>query len=412
MSLTSFLAQSPAINSQSTGSSSTSLPPWYSQYISGILSNAAGWAQQGAPIFPGPQVAPLTQAQQASYNTVNNATGLGSGIAQQGVGMVNNAMGQPNASQAANPYLGQAQRGIQGAMGMPNAAQAGNPYVQSAASPISSQMGQFMNPFLNQVVQGNQQLQNLNFQENVLPALQDQFTSAGQVGGGTRQGVYANQAARNMDLANAIAGGQTLAGGFNTALSGATGQQQLLGQLGSTAGSLANQAQGTGLYGAGLLSSLGSTAGGLANASQQTGIAGGNALGNLGTTAQNNALNQALVQNQMGLQQQAQQQQNYNVANQNYQTQFNWPLTAAQGMGSALAGMQIPTASSNYGYQSPQATYGQSPLGSALSTGLSAYGMGNIFGYGNKGGSVRGFKRGGPVKGTLRLKSPLEVAYG
>lgn len=413
MSLTSFLTQSPAINQQNQGQAFQSLPQWYNDYASGILSNAAQFAGQGPPMFPGPQVAGLTPDQQASYGTVQGQQGVGSGLAQQGFNTVSGAAGMPNASQASNPYLQQSQSGIYGALGQPNAAQAGNPYLNAASAPISSQMGQFMNPYMQNVVNTGNTLTSRNFTENVLPALQDQFTAAGQVGGGSQQGLYAERMARDLNLNQQMASGNLLAGGFNTALQGAQGQQQLYGQLGANAGNLANAAQGTGLYGAGLLGSLGSTAGGMANASQQTGIGAGLAQGFLGSTVQNNALQQAMAQNQMGQQQQAQTQQNYNTALNNYMQQFNWPMTASGAMGQALGSVIAPMGQQRYDYGSPPAGYGGSPLGSALGTYGLVSGLGNIFGFGSKGGRVQSYKKGGRVLHLKpRVKSPLEYSHG
>lgn len=414
MSLTSFLTQSPAINQQGINQTSTQLPQWYSDYASGILSNAAQWGQQGAPIFPGPQVAGLSPDQQSSYGTVAGQQGVGSGIAQQGVNQVQNTLGQPNALQAGSPYLNSSAGGIYGSLGMQNASQAASPYLNAAAQPISGQMGQFMNPYLNQVVNTNNYLTNRQFNEQVLPNLQNQFTQAGQVYGGSNQGVFANQLARNLNLNQLMSNANTLAGGFNTALQGATQQQGLLGSLGSSAGQLANAAQGTNLYGAGLLGSLGSTAGGLANAAQNTGIGGGTALGNLGSTEQNNALNQAYAQNQMGLQQQQQTQANYNAAMNNFNTQFNWPLTASQGMQSALAGIQTPQGISSYNYASPQAGYGLSPIQAGMGTYGGISNLASALGIA-RGGHIRTYARGGRVVRPLlrmRRKSPLEISCG
>lgn len=409
MSLTSFLTQSPAVNQQQTGQISQALPQWYADYTAGILSNAAQFANQGYNPYPGPQVAGPSADQQSSYGTVNQATGLGQGIAQQGVGMLNNSMAGPNPLQTANPYLQSANQGIQGALGQPNAAQAGNPYLQSASSPVSGQIGQFMNPYMNDVVNTGNFLTSRNFNENVLPGLQDQFTQAGQVGGGTRQGLMAERMGRDLNLNQQMASGNLLAGGFNTALGGAQGQQQLLAGIGNTAGNLANAAQGTGLYGAGLQAGLGSTAGGLAGSGEALGISGANTLGGLGTTAQGNALQQAMVQNQMGQQQQQNTQANYNVGLQNFLQQQQYPLMASQAMGSALQGIQVPSATTSYGYQTPQAGYGNSPLTNMLGTYAGVSGLGNALGYGARGGYVR-MAKGGRVRKTLTLKSPLQVA--
>jgi hypothetical protein len=434
---------------QTLNQSSTTLPQWYTDYTQGILQNAAQWANQGPQIYGGPQVAPLSGDQQQSYQTVQGAQGLGTNQALQGANIATNALGQqsplqaanpflsaasntagsalgqPNALQAANPYLQSAQSGIQSALGQPNAMQAANPYLQGAAAPISSQMGQFMNPYMKDVVNATDQLSAQNFNQNVLPALQDQFTQAGQVLGSTRQGEYAQKLGAAENLNEQMANSSLLASGFNTALGGAEAQQQALAGLAGTAANAANAAQGTGLYGAGLTAGLGSTAGGLQNAAQQTGLsgaglygnlglgagnlqnagvgtqlAGANTLGNLGTTALNNTLNQATLQNQMGQQQQAQTQANYNVPYQQFQQQANFPLAASQAMQGALQGIQVPYGVTNYNY-SPyaQSSSGlQNLVGGAVSgqqLGSIIGNLGNIFGGAKKGGHIK-MASGGP----------------
>lgn len=448
MSLTSFLTQQPMQYQQTLNQSSTTLPQWYTDYTQGILQNAAQYANQGYQQYQGPQVAPLSQDQQTSYGTVGGAQGLGTNQALQGANVATNALGQqsplqaanpyfgsamgqagstlggPNALQAANPYLQTAQGGINSSLSQPNAAQAANPYLQAASNPLANQMQSFMNPYLNQVVNASDQLSAQNFNQNVLPALQDQFTQAGQVYGGSRQGQYAEQLGQAENLNEQMANSSMLASGFNTALGGAEAQQQALAGMAGTAANAANAAQGTGLYGAGLTAGLGSTAGGLQNAAQQTGLSGANlygnlgsaagnlqnagvgtqlsganTLGNLGSSALNDTLSQATLQNQMGQQQQAQTQANYNVPYQQFQQQTQWPMTAASAMQSALQGIQVPSGVTNYGY-SP---YGQSSsglqqlLGGSLTGSQLGSSLASLLGMAAKGGSVR-YAQGGPIR--------------
>lgn len=359
MSLSSFLTQAPINYAQSGSQTSTALPSWYNDYTQGILQNAAQFANQGYQAYPGPQVAPLNPLQQGAASTVYNQTGVGSGIAQQGVNAANNALAGPNASQASTPYLQAAQKGIGSALQGPNALTASNPYLSAAATPTSSQIGNYLNPYINDVVNSTDALSARNFNENVLPALQDQFSQAGQVYGGTRQGYGAALLGSQEQLNEQMANASLLSSGYNTALQGAQTQAQILGGLGSTAANAGNAVQGNALYGSGLTAGLGSTAGSLANATQQTGLSGAQTLGNLGTTEQNNAISQALAQNAFGTQQQQQQQNQYSTAYQNFLNQTQFPALAAQEMGSALQGIQVPTATTNYS----TLPYGQSSTG-------------------------------------------------
>lgn len=419
MSLTSFLTQSPMQYAQGMSQTSSQLPSWYNDYTQGILANASQFANQGYQAYPGPQVAPLTADQQSSYNTVAGpAASMGVTGAQAGTAQANSALAGPNASQAANPYLTAAQSGINSAVGGPNASTAAQPYLNAAAQPLSQQMGQFMNPYINDVVNSSNKLSSQNFNQNVLPALQDQFTRAGQVYGGSQQGLYAQRLGSQENLNEQMTDASLLSSGFNTALGGAEAQSGINSGLASTAANAANSAQGNALYGSGLTAGLGSTAGSLANASQQTGLSGASTLANLGASGENSALAQAAAQNQMGTQQQQQTQNNYSTQYQNFLNQQNWPMTAATAMGSALQGIQVPTGSTNYSYQ----PYGlsSSPLQSGLATAGGIYsGINTLLGNA-RGGSIQKLAGGGrpahvsflpsvkPVLGLkMRVRSPL-----
>lgn len=402
MSLTSFLTQSPMNYAQGMSQTSSQLPSWYNDYTQGILANAAQFANQGYQQYQGPQVAGLTPDQQASYNTVRGANQGVTGAAA-GTNQANNALAGPNASQAANPYLAAAQSGINKAVNGPNALSASTPYAQAAGTPLASQMSQFMNPYISNVVNASNQLSAQNFNQNVLPALQDQFTRAGQVYGGSQQGLYAQRLGAQENLNEQMTDASLLASGYNTALGGAEAQSNINAGLANTQANAANAAQGNSLYGAGLTAGLGSTAGSLANASQQTGLSGANVLGNLGTMGEAAALGQANAQNQMGTQQQQQTQNNYSTQYQNFLNQTNWPMTAASAMGSALQGIQVPTGSTNYSYQ----PYGVS--NSPLTTGLST--AGSIASLLNQLGIV-GNAKGGVIRNKLAAGGrPAHVNY-
>lgn len=419
MSLSSFLTQSPVNYAQGASQTSSSLPQWYTDYTQGILNNAAQFANQGYQAYPGPQVAGLTADQNASYKAVGARTGV-SGVTgnMEGADIAKGALGQPNAAQAANPYLGQANQGIQSALQGPNASTAAQPFMQAAGQPLSQQMGQFMNPYINDVVNATNKISSRNFNENVMPGLQDQFTRAGQVYGGTRQGEFAERMGRDEQLNQQMTDASLLSSGFNTALGGAQAQAGINSGLAGTAATAANAAQGNALYGSGLTAGLGSTAGSLANASQQTGLAGAQTVGGLGTAQQQSALQQATLLNQMGTQQQQQQQNNLNTQYQNFQNQTQFPALASQVMGSALQGIQVPSSTTNYQTQ----PYGLGSTGFqnlAGGVGLGSQ-IGDILGpYLKARGGAVNLAKGGPanvrflpsVKPTLGLKmryrSPL-----
>lgn len=416
MSLSSFLTQAPVNYAQSGSQTSSALPSWYTDYTQGILNNAAQFANQGYQAYPGPQVAGPTADQLNSYGGVNSASGRAGVVgAENGQATAQSALNAPSALTAAKPYLGQANSGIQSALHGPNASTAAQPFMSAAGQPLSQQMGQFMNPYINDVVNATNKISARNFNENVMPGLQDQFTRAGQVYGGTRQGEFAERLGRDEQLNQQMTDASLLSSGFNTALGGAQAQAGINSGLAGTAANAANAAQGNALYGSGLTAGLGSTAGSLANASQQTGLAGAQTLGSLGAQQQQAALQQATLQNQMGTQQQQQTQNNYNTQYQNFLNQTQFPAMASQVMGSALQGIQVPSSTTNY-QTAPigQGTTGFQNLAGGIGLGTQ---IGSILNSA-RGGSVS-FARGGPahvsflpnVRPTLgiklRYRSPL-----
>jgi hypothetical protein len=143
-------------------------------------------------------------------------------------------------------------------------------------------------------------------------------------------------------------------------------QANLLGSMGTNAGSLQNQAAQNSLTAAGL-------AGNLQQAQNQNFLTAGQNLGNLTNVGQQNQLTGAQLQAAMANQNQANaltgvnalatlgaQQQAIN------QAQNNYPMTALQQYGALMQGQTIPTATSST-YTGPiPGAYQTSPLGTAL----------------------------------------------
>jgi hypothetical protein len=308
---------SPQASVSSYNQSSAQLPEYYTDYTQNMLNTAKNWASQPYPTYTGPLVASLNQDQQNSFGQVQNASQAYNGYAGAGANAVGAAL-NPNTSglAAANPYLNEANQGI------------------------AAQVGQFMNPYLNQTNQNLAYQSGLNFQNTVAPALTDQFAAAGQLAGpgSTREGDMMNQAAYNQEQALGQAQATADSAGYNTAVQGASNQANLQGQLASTAGGLQQNAN-------------------------QLGITGGQTLAGIGQTGLNTALTGANALNTVGGQQQQQVQNNLNTAYQQFQNQFNWPITGLSAEQSALQGMQIPSANVQYSYGiNPNAHFSPSGL--------------------------------------------------
>jgi hypothetical protein len=413
-----FLNNGQAPANVTTGSESMSqLPSWYTSYAQNILGGAAQYAGQGAPVFPGPQVAGQTADTQQSYDQLRGLAGTYGGLAAQGANETGNVIGainqggalaaaQPNlgaaaglsGANAASPYLGSAQSTINTALQGQNPLTAASPYLSEANAGAAPNIQNYLNPYTQNVVKniGDTSAQNLT--NNLLPALQGAFTSSGGGGhygaaGNTAENFAESQLGRNVAQDTQKQQEAAMQSGYGQALGAAQQQAGLQAGLAGTAGGL--QASGTGLQlqGAAGEAGLGATAGGLTGQEQSNlaniaglqgnlaatnlgqGLQAGTQLGSLGATGANTGLGLASGLNTAGQQQQQQTQSNLNAAMNNYYQQFNWPLTGANAMEGALSGIQTPTV--NTAYQTGPLGAGQYANNGPLSTilGGNSYGQ-------------------------------------
>ena len=198
-----------------------------------------------------------------------------------------------------SPYYGQAQGVIQGALGR-NVGTEIAPYLQSATTaPGAAEIGQFFNPYQQQVVENIGRLGSRNLMENILPGIQNRFISSGQYGS-TGQQNLTNRAIRDTQEGISQAQASALHGGYNTALQSALGQQERQLQAGQLAGTTAGR-----------------------DAERQ--LLGGEALQNLAGAEQTHGLRGVGVLSQLGGQQQQQQQNAHNIAVQDFMAEKRHP---------------------------------------------------------------------------------------
>lgn len=304
-----FLTQNTDPSATSSYSqNSTQLPPWYQDYTQQILNNAQQYAQQGYQQYQGPRIAATDKASQDAY-------------AQSQV-----LPGQTAATSTT------AQNLIKGAANVPSASQASNPYLNAATDPAYNAVGAYMNPYTQNVTTANANLANQNLTEKVLPALQDQFTAAGNItGGSTREADMAARAARDNSQALYNANAGALQSGYQGALGAAQNQQNLNLNAGQTAGQMAT-------------SSLNNQVN-VGTALQNANVNGAGAIA--GATNNENAY---------GQQNQGQVQSNYNLAYQDFLNQQNYPMQKVQALQTGLNGIQIPTGQQAYTYGSQTGT--------------------------------------------------------
>lgn len=395
----------------------TVLPDWYTNYAMGVLSNQQALSATPYATYQGPRVAGMTPLQeQAAQQTGQAATSYQPGLdaataATQGaLGRSSYGAAQPylgaagalsgtaaanpyfaaatgtSGMSAASPFLGQAAAGY-GASANPLGMNAASPYLNAAGQSSVSNIQQYMNPYMDAVVDRIGVLGNRNLQENLLPQISDQFVGAGGYGG-TRQAESIGKAVRETQQGISAAQAQALADGYGTAVTTASGDLNRQGALAQTAGNLgvqqqqalANAAQGIGALGttAGNLTnennqlnaSIGQNAGALAldeqrnltnlgqtsasiyGADTANQLAGGAQMGALAQTQQQLGLNGAGALNDMGQQQQALDQKNMDVAYADFLRQQGYPQEQIDAMAKTLTGVApaVPKGTLQQGY--------------------------------------------------------------
>ncbi len=480
------LCSSPQPNPNTTQNitTTTQLPAWYQTYLTNLMSQAQNVAATPYQAYPGQQVADQNSSQTSALQSVNGLQGaFNPAFAGAGAAIDSAVTGNTNAANAGNiaaaqdaglgqfgaadsiygrtansniggqfsPYAGAAtsftqQAGQQAdpliqAATAPTGLAAASPYLQAAGQPVSSSIGQYMSPYTSGVVNAiaDQSARNLN--ENLMPALSDDFVKAGQYGS-TRQQQLAQNLVRdtNQDTLNQQA--QALEAGYNNAGSLAEQDAARQAQLAGTAGGLGSQQQSTmlqagqslgnlGLGQASSLSGIGSAqagasaqggalqnsaAAGLSNigqAQQQQalGVAnltsnntladyarqlqGGVASGNLASQDMTTQLAGLNAQNALGTQAQQQQQTSLDTAYQDFLNQRNYPQQMTDFLSSIVHGLPVNTSS----YQSATGPASASQLqpsaaGQAAGVGVGIAGLSKLF---SKGGAVKPAKKRAPM---------------
>jgi hypothetical protein len=237
----------------------------------------------------------LNQAQGMSgYGAANPYFSQAMGINQVGAAAPwLNSAGSVNALQTASPYLQQA--------ASMRASQAASPYVNAASQTSASQVGQYMSPYLDQVMDRVGDMGARTLREKLMPAIGDTFTRAGQFGSARQQAatgdalrdVNESVIAQQAQLANQGYQQAQQAAGQDLARYGQLGQmmgqlglgeQQNLANIGQTMGGLDQQR-------AALLASIGQSMGSLSGQQQQNLTNIGQSAGQLTNQQQQNLAN-------------------------------------------------------------------------------------------------------------------------
>jgi len=263
----------------------------------------------------------------------------------------------------------------QAGLGALNTSYTYNPY-QTKAFNSPGMAESYMSPYMKNVVERQQQ--DATRQAGI--ASQAQGAQAARAGafGGSGDYLMRGQARGNLNrqLGDIYAQGQQAA------------YQQGMGQFNAEQAATQNAAQ--------LNAQQGQFGAGLGLQGLQTSLTAANALGNLGGAQYQQGMGINALQNQYGLQQQAQMQKDLDTRYQDFLGYQNYPYKQLGFMSDLIRGSQLTGGSSSNIYQAPPTAANQ-----AIGLGLGAAGIGSLVrGLSNKeGGVIKGYKKGGLVMG-------------
>jgi hypothetical protein len=312
---------------QSSASTTTSAPDYYTNYLSNIASQGASAVDPTT----GAQFVGAQPLQQTAFDTVQKV------------------------ASAYQPTLDKAGDVLLSAYGSTSPLSAANPYLSAAGANPAMEASQYMDPYTLSVAN---QMSNIG-QRNIQQNLQPQATSAGVGTGqyGSQRGAQVlGQVTANAenDLNSQI--GQMLDKAYQTNLNAAVQTNQLQGQLGQTASNAASQEQQN-------LTNLGAQAGNLATTNQNLGLADINALSTLGGQQQTIKQNQQLFP-LTNLSTLSSLLRGYNVPMSSTSTANASPLSTLGGLTTGVAGFFAPQ------YDSTGKPIANSSAANNLSTGL------------------------------------------
>lgn len=307
MALTDFLnnGQLPAGSTFTSKTSETVLPDWYTNYAMQLLSNQQALSAQPLPTYGGPRVAEFSPTTRAGFDMTGQA------------------------ATAYQPALNAATAATQGAINAPGGLAVAQPFLSQAGQSSVANIGTYMNPFTDQVVNRIADLGTRNLTENILPEVEGRYIQAGQLGFGGRGGA-GTPSGMLTDTSRAIrdTSADILAQQTKALQSGYTEAAGLAGT------DLARQA------------GLASTAGTLGGQDLSRRITGAGQLGELGAQAQNLGLTGAGALQQVGATQQGQAQKNLDVAYGDFLRQQGYPQEQINAMLQTMGGVKagVPTA--------------------------------------------------------------------
>lgn len=231
----------------------TALPDWYTNYAQNILSNAQALSARPYATFQGPRLAGFTPEQLQGFTAATGAAG------------------------AYKPSLEAATEATTGALST-SPLEAAQPYLSRAGQTSVENIGQYMNPYTEQVVDRIGELGARTLREKLMPAIGSEFIGAGQFGG-SRQAEAIGRALRDVSEGTLAEQARALQSGYTEAGRLSSEDLARMGTLANYAGNLSERTAAQRLAAAQQLGALGEQA-------QTLGLRGAEAIGGVGATKQ------------------------------------------------------------------------------------------------------------------------------
>ena len=356
---TSFMAEGKAIPAGSALTDITKqtvLPDWYSKNAMDILANQRAVAARpfqeyvdasGKPI---PRVADFAPDQQAGFQATRNGAfsfrpelGTASTKTQDVFGRSAMGVSEPGFKQSGE-YTTASTSPTGLGMAQPFLGQAGQTAVQN--------IGQYMNPYMDQVIGRIGTLGARTLQEQLLPAISDQMIAAGQFGG-TRQAEMTGRAIRDTMEGISAQQAQALQQGYTSAAGLAQADLERQAQLAQTAGGLGFQQQGALARAGEQMGALGQQMGNMYNVDTSNQLSAAQQLAGMARQRQTQELEGAGALQQIGAQQQALAQRNLDIARSDFLERQAYPQQQIDAMTKTMQGVApgVGTKTTEYGIQ-------------------------------------------------------------
>ncbi len=285
----------PPQSTETFGQTIADVPKWMSDYTQGLIARANVAAAEPYIPYGGPRIAGFTPAQQAAFGLTEQNVGAYQPYVEGAAGATMDVLGGESPLEAAQPYLS-----------------AGT---ESFADPGAVE--QYMNPYIENVLNRQESLAGRTLEERFLPQLQRTFGGAGQYGSRGGQGSMEDIGMRGIrDIQEGL-------------------EEQRLATLGSAYGQAADiygQERGRDLQ-------AGQTAGQLGVAGGQLGFMGAEQLGALGEFTQQAGIRDAATLEATGIQQQGMDQASLDLAYSDFLEQRDLPMDRTRFMSEIIRGL-------------------------------------------------------------------------